>query len=55
MTDDVNFTAGASVPKAMGVMQRLLVLRLLLSLTEDDCVLIGKIIEVAADIASRPV
>ena len=43
------------MPQSMGVMQRLLVLRLLLSLMEDDCELIGKIIEAAADIASRPV
>jgi dTDP-4-amino-4,6-dideoxygalactose transaminase len=42
-------------PKAMGVMQQLLDLRLPLSLTEDDCELIGRIIVIAADIATDSV
>ncbi len=43
------------VPKAMDVMQQLLDLRLPLSLTEDDCELMGRIIAVAADIATDSV
>lgn len=40
------------IPLSMGVLNQLLDLRTPLSLTDDDCILIGKIIAVASDIAA---
>lgn len=42
-----------ALPRSMAVLRRLLDLRTPLSLTDADCVLIGRIVAVAADIASR--
>ena len=40
------------IPNSMGVLNQLLDLRTPLSLTDDDCALIGKIVAVASDIAA---
>lgn len=45
-------SAPPDVPKSMAVLKQLLDLRTPLSLTDDDCVLIGEIVAVAASIAS---
>lgn len=40
------------IPRAMGILRRLLDLRTPLSLTDDDCIVIGKIVAAAAAIAA---
>ena len=45
-------TGKPDVPKSMGVLNQLLDLRTPLSLTDDDCVLIGRIVAAAAVIAA---
>jgi dTDP-4-amino-4,6-dideoxygalactose transaminase len=42
-----------NIPKSMGVLNQLMDLRTPLSLTEDDCILIGKIVTAASQIASE--